>query len=946
MTTDGKPAALGQRLYNPDWLSDDDLVRGFIARQELFGFLRDELARAPLRGNVQHYLLVGVRGSGKTTMLKRLAVAIRRDADLQDHLLALSFPEELYQVKHLADFWWAAGEALVEELDGLGQADAANRLAEVLERDKPRGPNPNPLGDEGLRRLLATCAAAGRRPVLLIDNLDLIFQRIDKSGRRLKDPHAPAYWALREALSRVDAPLVIAGSVRLSEPFVDYDKAFYDFFVPHRLGKLSLEEAERVLAGLADGLGAPEVTARLRQRPGRLEALYELTGGNPRALGLIFDLLRQGPGSRAVEDFERLMDLTTPYYKARFEDLAEQAQVVMHALAVRRRDHRPEGGRRFGHTAAEIGEQAGLETGTVSAQMGVLEREGLVEKSAAHGRTQYRIAEQLFRLWLQMRASRRIRLQVLGLAEFLEALFEREELEASWRQEAARGNPPLTGARLAFAYGEGQPDDATRRTLDTWGADRVLEHTAGSGEALGDYLGRGDLAPELEPLAEMRDRLQHARDPQLDRLPRDALLGSLALDLAQKQASVARLCDPATAAAELEALLPCLEQERRRLQRLGLAEGEIALLFAHRASGRLPLPWLTAAEVEAAVRVTGLGALRPLAWRLLCSRELVKIPDAQTAADWVAWGLAQAGQAGPQEWANAAGTLRRNRQFDAARQALDQAFQRGDSARAWYERGVLLAETQGDPAEAEAAYRQAIALDPSLAYPWNNLGYLLADKPDRHAEAEAAFRQAIALDPSYVQPWHNLGALLANKPGRHAEAEAAYRQAIALDPSDAWPWTNLGRLLEDQGRLEEAEPAYARGVELDPENFYRRRRLQELRARRALTRAQDALAVDDWPQVRETLHQLPAAADELASWLASPALVEGLVGQALARGQGAILLGLLRELGFERRARPLLLALEARLAGNEDSFVEAEPEIRRAAKLLFRRLGPGGGARR
>ena len=461
MTNDRAPTALGQRLYNPDWLSDDDLVRGFIARRELFSFLRDELARAPLRGNVQHYLLVGVRGSGKTTLLKRLAVAIRRDADLQDHLLALSFPEELYQVKHLADFWWAACEALLEELDRLGQAEAADRLEERLEADKPRGPNPSPLGDEGLRLMLDTCVAAGRRPVLLIDNLDLIFQRIDKTGRRLKDPHAPAYWALREALSKVDAPLVIAGSVRLSEPFVDYDKAFYDFFVPHRLGKLSLEEVERVLVGLADNLGAAEVKVRLRQRPGRVAALYELTGGNPRALGLIFDLLCQGPGNRAVEDFERLMDLTTPYYKARFEDLAEQAQVVMHALAVRRRDHRPDGTRTFGHTAAEIGEHAGLETRTVSAQMDVLEKEGLVEKTAAHGRTQYRIAEQLFRLWLQMRGSRRIRLQVLGLAEFLEALFDREELDDRWRKEAVLRSRPLTDARLAFAHGESQADNHT-----------------------------------------------------------------------------------------------------------------------------------------------------------------------------------------------------------------------------------------------------------------------------------------------------------------------------------------------------------------------------------------------------------------------------------------------------------------------------------------------------
>lgn len=78
--------------YNPDWLSDDDLLAGFVARLDEFAFLRDELARAPREGSVQHYLLVGLRGAGKTTLLKRLAVAIRRDADLEDHLIALSFP--------------------------------------------------------------------------------------------------------------------------------------------------------------------------------------------------------------------------------------------------------------------------------------------------------------------------------------------------------------------------------------------------------------------------------------------------------------------------------------------------------------------------------------------------------------------------------------------------------------------------------------------------------------------------------------------------------------------------------------------------------------------------------------------------------------------------------------------------------------------------------------
>lgn len=414
--------------YNPDWLSEEALLASFVARQNDFAFMRAELARAPLQGNVQHYLLVGVRGAGKTTLLKRLAVAIRRDPDLRDHLLALSFPEELYQVKNLSDFWWAACEALADELDHLEQSHEAEKLLLAIDQIRKHGDKNSLAADAGFKLLQDTCAHLQKRPVMLVDNLDKVFDRIDKSGRKLKDPHSPAYWALREALSTSTSPIIIGGSVRLADAFIDYDKAFYDFFLPKRLGKLSLDEVHSVLEHLADAQNQPEVKERLRTNPARVEALYELTGGNPRALGLIFELLCNGPNSRAVEDFERLMDISTPYYKARIEDLSEQAQVIMHALAV----HDAKLGLRFGHTAAEIASYTDLPTTSISAQLSLLENEGLVEKTPAHGRTQYRIAEQMFRLWLQMRATRRIRQNVISLAKFFEAMYEQEELQAKY----------------------------------------------------------------------------------------------------------------------------------------------------------------------------------------------------------------------------------------------------------------------------------------------------------------------------------------------------------------------------------------------------------------------------------------------------------------------------------------------------------------------------------
>lgn len=796
--------------YNPDWLSDDALVASFIARQAEFRFLRDELARAPITGSVQHYLLIGLRGAGKTTLLKRLAVAIRRDADLADHLVALSFPEELYQVKDLADFWWAACEALVDELDRQGRRAEADALMDRTDAARAAARRGDQPADAGLALLLDTCDTLQRRPVMLVDNLDMVFERIDKRGRKLKDPHAAAYWALREALSTARSPIVIGGSVRLSEPFTDYDKAFYDFFIPKRLGRLELVEVRRVLEHLAERQGSPEIKTRLKTRPSRIEALYDLTGGNPRAVGLIFTLLQQGPNSRAVDDFERLMDLTTPYYKARFEELSEQAQVVMHALAVRRPGDGS--GLRFGHTAAELGAHAGLPTNVVSAQLDVLEREGLLEKSAAYGRTQYRIAEQLFRLWLQMRGNRRVRQSALGLSEFLEAMYDEEELSAALK--GARG-PALAEARLAFAMADIRGSRADRRSLEALGADYASRHAAETGSPLDAILPAEDLPEDLAALSELRRRLAGCTGHGLSPAEQDALVGALDLRLEAKRAAVDALCSSDTAVAERMRTYQLAE--KRKLRRYGLLEADLPLLYGLRARGFLPLPHLHPDDIAPAQRANGGTSLDALAWRLVGAWNYVKFTDKTAAKAWLAWGREHAADAGATAWANFAGALRRSGQLTTAREALTEATRRGKTARTEYERACQLDKFDGLPSEAKTAYNAAAALDSSDTLPWNGLGLLLAEQPEKADEADAAYREAIKLDPAYAAPWNNLGHLLAGEPTRTDEAEAAYLKAIELDPAFALPWNNLGFLLTGQPeRIDEAEIAYRKAIEIDP----------------------------------------------------------------------------------------------------------------------------------
>lgn len=93
-----------------------------------------------------------------------------------------------------------------------------------------------------------------------------------------------------------------------------------------------------------------------------------------------------------------------------------------------------------------------------------------------------------------------------------------------------------------------------------------------------------------------------------------------------------------------------------------------------------------------------------------------------------------------------------------------------------YNAGVLLAHL-GRQADAERAFRAALARDERDAESWNNLGYLLWRR-GATAAAESALRRALALVPGYAQACANLAALLADS-AREPEAAAVERDCVA-----------------------------------------------------------------------------------------------------------------------------------------------------------------------
>ena len=89
----------------------------------------------------------------------------------------------------------------------------------------------------------------------------------------------------------------------------------------------------------------------------------------------------------------------------------------------------------------------------------------------------------------------------------------------------------------------------------------------------------------------------------------------------------------------------------------------------------------------------------------------------------------------------------------------------------------------GDVGGAEAAYRQALAVDPEFADALNGLGALYVQN-GRARDAIVLFERALARDPQLHEARLNLGIAL-QESGQVQRAAEIYRQILATTPASA-----------------------------------------------------------------------------------------------------------------------------------------------------------------
>jgi predicted Zn-dependent protease len=96
---------------------------------------------------------------------------------------------------------------------------------------------------------------------------------------------------------------------------------------------------------------------------------------------------------------------------------------------------------------------------------------------------------------------------------------------------------------------------------------------------------------------------------------------------------------------------------------------------------------------------------------------------------------------------------------------------------------------------------------------WFNAAFLL-DKQGRDAEAEGAFRRAVAIDPQLDRAWYGLGLVLIRQ-GHCDEAVAALKRNTELQPMSPYGWYQLARMHAQQHQPDQARRiiAHLKGFE-------------------------------------------------------------------------------------------------------------------------------------
>lgn len=384
------------RKYNPGFLTDDELIASYCVRTDEFESMVEALRESTGSANT-HQIVIGPRGSGKTSLLLRVVAEIGRDKALSSRFFPVVFPEESYEVSTAGEFWLECLSRLADQAPCEGGGPDLRLTFEELRQVR----DDRTLGERCLGVLQDFADREDKRLVLIVENLNMLMGDIGNEDTG---------WKLRHTLQTEPRILLLASATSRFDEIDNPERAFYDLFRALPLHPLDKDDCATLWQAVSGERRAPET----------IQALRILTGGSPRLLTIVARFGANLSFHELMADLLNLVDDHTEYFKSHLDGLPAQERKVYLALV---QLWKPV-------SAREVADRARLNTSQCSAHLKRLAVRGAVEVvGGTERRRYYYVTERLYNIYYLTRRARGRASLVEALVRFMEAQYSPPELK-------------------------------------------------------------------------------------------------------------------------------------------------------------------------------------------------------------------------------------------------------------------------------------------------------------------------------------------------------------------------------------------------------------------------------------------------------------------------------------------------------------------------------------
>jgi len=409
--------------YDPRLKSTDELVNTFTCGEKILEELMDSLQPGKNEKlSNQSWIITGPRGAGKSHLLVLLYGNIKKHKTLSRQWLPLIFPEELFDVESMYRLLLKIFENIFEKENGPGKLETIKNEFNQLKKVRIKGSlkekkeQQHRLTKKLFELLVEVSKTSGKKIILMLENLQHLFKE------QLSEDDLQH---LRSFMHEHPEVFIIIGTaLTVFDQIESYGSPFYHFFRLRSLDQLDHKGVMDFLARIASFRQDKDMESRIENNRHYIHTYTLLTGGNPRLILFLYELLLDNEHLDTNKILGKIMELT-PYFLARTRDESSQRKLILDALATG-----PPA-----QTATEIGNYINAGQKSVTEQLKRLDAEGWVREievtgeGVKHKEVFYILRDYFYRVWYKVRKKGIDESDIYCMAELAAILFDRTELE-------------------------------------------------------------------------------------------------------------------------------------------------------------------------------------------------------------------------------------------------------------------------------------------------------------------------------------------------------------------------------------------------------------------------------------------------------------------------------------------------------------------------------------